>query len=113
MAFEPCSPLQTRMPTLASWVLVTYGATLVVTGSNVAAPARRWVAARSTWLGKLASCPMCVGWWVGLMSWWALPTLCPVQDAHWYVAAPANAFAALAACWGAHVALAKLGAEDL
>jgi hypothetical protein len=101
------------MPTLVPWVLVTYGTTLAVTGSRIAEPCRRWLSTHWAWGGKLVGCPMCVGFWVGLASWFALPRLCPVQGAAWYLAAPANGFAGLAACWTCHVVLKRLGAEEL
>lgn len=81
-----------------AWLLTTYGATLVVTGSRIAAPIRRlWPA--------LLGCPMCFGFWVGLaegFTRWGL-TGSPLLDG----------FAASAWCWTAHVVLARLGAEKL
>jgi len=95
------------------WVLLVYGATLALTGSRLTRPfrdalCRRWPAA-----GRFISCPMCVGWWCGAASWFVFPELCPVQAHCWYLAAPANGFCALAACWAIHVVLARLGAEEL
>jgi hypothetical protein len=104
--------MQEGLLTLAPWALVVYGATLAVTGSVLAEPLRMWLARRWRLAGKLVSCPMCFGWWVGLGWYFAAPTLSPIQGV-WYVAAPANAFAALTVCWVFHVVLAKLGAEDL
>ena len=97
---------------MAPWVLLTYGATLALSGSRIAKPFREWLLRHWTWAGLLVHCPMCVGWWCGVASWFTLPSLCPVQ-ATWYVAAPANGFAALASCWAIHVVLARLGAEEL
>ncbi len=101
------------MPSLAPWVLVTYGATLAVTGSRLARPLRALAARWSPALGRFVSCPMCVGWWVGLAEAIVLPGVCPVDGVAAWVRLPANAFAGLAAAWVCHVVLAWLGADRL
>ena len=105
--------MQEGLHTLALWAAVVYGATLAVTGSVLLQPFRRWLARHWIWAGKLVSCPMCFGAWVGGASWLVLPELCPVQGHAWYVAVPSNGFAGCAVCWTLHVLLARLGAEEL
>lgn len=100
-----------------SWLLVTYGVTLVVTGSKLTAPLRNFLASRSEfwahWSSNLIRCPMCAGWWVGLALSLVLPGLCPVTAGPAVVVPLANAFAASAACWMVHVTLARLGSQAL
>jgi hypothetical protein len=85
------------------WLLVTYGITLVITGSKIARPVRNVFPA-------LLACPMCTGWWVGLgLSLLGLG----VVDGPWWAVHFENAFASSGACWTMHVVLAKLGAEEL
>ncbi len=112
MAPASRTPVQEGMQTLASWTLLVYGATLIVTGSRLTEPLRTWLARVWPWLGKLVSCPMCFGWWVGAGVWAVLPNLSPVPGS-WFIAAPANAFCSSAVCWILHVVLARMGADDL
>lgn len=51
---------------LALWPLAVAGAALVLTQSSLTATARAWLAAHVPFLGKLASCPMCSGFWLGV-----------------------------------------------
>jgi hypothetical protein len=97
---------------MGAWLLIVYGTTLAITGAKVTAPIRR-LFSRSPELARFISCPMCVGFWVGLAVSFALPQICPVQAGFWLFVHLANSFAALAACWIFHVILAKLGAESL
>jgi hypothetical protein len=113
MAPPTTPPLLSGTATLASWTFFVYGATLILSGSLILKGLRTWIAARSYWLGKLIHCPMCVGFWVGLLSWFLLPELCPIQNHFWVLAALANGFSGSAVCWVIHVVLTKLGAEDL
>lgn len=64
------------------WALAVVGSVLVVTQSVLTAPMRQWLAFRAdnkfqpatsflcSTFGKLLSCPMCSGFWLGLA--WAL-----------------------------------------
>lgn len=94
---------------LLAWVLVVFGTTLIVTQSLIFEPLRRRLAERSYWLGKLASCPMCFGFWAGLM--WALVGV-PLPFAEHLVAFQ-SAIASSAVCWMIHVTLERLGASSL
>jgi len=113
MAFGAGPSLQEGLQTLASWALVVYGATLVVTGSRLTQPMRETVTQRWPKIGYLMSCPMCFGWWVGSVYSFILPSLSPIQTSPWFLAAPLNGFAAVSTCWVFHVVLASLGAENL
>lgn len=92
------------------WACVAYGAALTVTGSALFAPVRGWAARRLPLLGRLLSCPMCVGWWAGVALHAAGLGLFEGAGASGWAA---DGFASLAVCWGAHVVLARLGAEAL
>jgi hypothetical protein len=61
-----------------AWALVVYGLTLVVTTSWIFAPLRA-LAGRSRIGAAFIGCPMCVGWWVGVLVAVALPELAPVR----------------------------------
>jgi len=44
------------------------GLTIVIVSSSILEPIRAFIAARSTYFGKLVSCTMCSGFWVGLIA---------------------------------------------
>jgi hypothetical protein len=94
---------------MIAWLLVTYGITLVITGSKIAEPFRKLMAKHVSCY--FFSCPMCVGFWVGLAL--TFTSISSPVSGHSIVAALGNAFASSAACWSIHVVLAKLGAEEL
>lgn len=100
---------------LPSWILVVYGVTLVFTGSKIAAPLRRLFTRLIPKSCYFVQCPMCVGFWVGLGLGLLEPRIGPLAALGWprWGQGLGEAFAASATCWVAHVALAKLGAEDL
>lgn len=59
---------------LIFWVLTVYGVTLIVTESKIFSTLRGLLGARDgsdpatwSWPGRLVSCAMCFGWWVGAM----------------------------------------------
>ena len=89
------------------WALFVYGVTLTVTGATITAGLRRRLKVGLPWVGKLVSCPMCFGWWVGLAVGLVgvppSPSGNPLMDA----------FASMSVCWIAHVVLTRLGAEKL
>ena len=85
------------------WALFVFGVTLIVTGSTASAPLRRWITRDvSKTLGSFLSCPMCIGFWVGLIVGFTRFALSmnPFVDA----------CAASALCWTWHLVLAKLDA---
>lgn len=43
------------------------GITIILTSGAILDGFRSWVAQRSAFLGKLIDCPMCSGFWVGLL----------------------------------------------
>lgn len=96
-------------------MLLTYGVTLVITGSRIAAPLRRLVTRIIPKSCYFVQCPLCVGWWVGLGLALLTPRLGPLSGLGWpiWVQGLGEAFCASALCWGIHVLLAKLGAEEL
>lgn len=125
---------------LIFWSAVIYGHTLVLTGSKITRPLRRilkplqdnelppsrtnppLVKGRiQTFFGVLAECPMCMSFWVGLF--WDLVGFGPTRFfPAWItssVIAPTialpllDSFAAVAVSWGIHVALCRIGAQEL
>lgn len=100
---------------LISWILVTYGVTLVLTGSKISAPLRRLFTSVVPKSCYFVQCPMCVGWWVGFGLALLEPRLGPLTALGWprWGQGLGEAFAASGACWAVHVVLAKLGAEEL
>jgi hypothetical protein len=109
-----CTKMQGWMHTMApliTWVLVVYGATLIVTGSIIMRPLRALAARWSPWLGKLFECPMCFGFWAGVGA--HLLGAGPAVHWPWPFGVIADGCAASAACWSCHVVLAYLGAEKL
>lgn len=93
---------------LVVWSLACYGVTLIITGSYLLSGVRRRVASLSTFLGKLVSCPMCTGFWVGV----AIPVRV-INAGHPALDALLSGAASSAVCFAAHVTLAKLGAEEM
>lgn len=96
---------------MLAWALIVFGITLVVTGSSLFRPFRESL--RPGKLQTLFRCPLCFGWWVGLVL--ALVTHMGPAPAAWplWMAALADAFASSAVCWTWHVVLVRLGADEL
>ena len=93
-------------------LFLTYGVTLVVTGSSIFRPIRQLD------LSGLLKCPMCTGWWVGFGL--SLYSLGPASGYVWHTNMPQllltmlfNAFSASGWCWAVHVVLMRLGADKL
>lgn len=65
-----------QLLTLLTWILVVFGAANGISVSALLEPIRLWVARKSTFLGKLINCPMCLGFWLGglLGQLWFSPT---------------------------------------
>lgn len=93
---------------LLGWALAVYGVTLIVTGSYLLSGVRRSIASRSAALGKLVSCPMCTGFWVG-----AIVPLHVVASGSPALDVLLTGAASSATCFAAHVVLARLGAEEM
>jgi hypothetical protein len=96
---------------MIAWALITFGITLVVTGSSLFKPFR--ASLRPGFFQKLLSCPMCFGWWTGaglelVMRFGPAPEPWPL-----WMAALADGFASSAVCWTWHVVLVRLGADEL
>ncbi len=68
------------------WLLAVAGSALVLTQSSITAPMREWLLARESFLGKLVSCPMCSGFWLGaLWGVFLLPLTIPAATGpHWF-----------------------------
>lgn len=60
--------------TLPLTILGLTGITIILTSGAILDGFRTWVANRSIFLGKLIDCPMCSGFWVGLLyGLWTAP----------------------------------------
>lgn len=100
---DPANPLV--------WALCCYGVTLIITGSHLLSGARRAISEQSRALGKLVTCPMCTGFWVGALL--ALVPYSVVATGSHVLDVVLSGAASSAVCFIAHVVLARLGAEDL
>ena len=100
---------------LSIWLLLVYGITLILTGSRITEPVRRFVSKKIPGSCYFVQCPMCVGWWIGLGLALLEPRIGPLTMFGWprWGQALGEACMASAACWVVHVVLAKLGAEEL
>jgi hypothetical protein len=98
---------------MIAWLLISFGVTLVVTGSKIFKPVRERMP--TAWLRALLRCPMCFGWWVGFAAGWfhfgPVSALAPGWPT--WLEAFGDAFAASAWCWTVHVVLSALGADKL
>ena len=60
---------------LLLFCLVVFGTVNIITVSKIGAPWRKKASEINTKLGDLFHCPMCMGFWVGLvLSFWKSPT---------------------------------------
>ena len=60
--------------TMLLTILGLTGLTVILTSGAILDSFRAWVARHSAFLGKLIDCPMCSGFWVGLLyGLWASP----------------------------------------
>ena len=96
------------------FLLVAHGVTLLVTESKIAEPLRRGTARRSAFLGALVHCPMCFGFWAGVLlslaSWSPSGALLGFG---WPWRALADGAASSAVCWGAYVLERAAGSDWL
>ena len=51
---------------LIIFILINAGFAIGITGSTLTEPFRAYVASRSSFFGKLFTCPMCFGFWSSL-----------------------------------------------
>ena len=93
-----------------SWLLVTGGVTLIVTDSILFLPLRtRFLALAGGYWGKLFTCSMCFGFWVGvLLSLLGMPLAGLPPSWPWWLAAWASGAASSTAAYSAHVVRAAL-----
>jgi len=64
------------MKLLLLWILVTFGITLIITTSELFNPLRWTMRKISGFLGRFFSCPLCIGFWAGILAnfFWMSPT---------------------------------------
>ena len=56
------------MSDLVAWCLSVFGFTYIVVFSKICRPVRDFVENKSEKLGELFHCPLCLGFWVGLLA---------------------------------------------
>lgn len=98
---------------LVTWLLVSYGFTLVLTRAKLTKGLRQK-------LRQLFRCVPCLSFWVGfVLTFFGLgPAVGHVWQSNsssvsFLLTAGMDAFAASAWCWGVHVLLTHLGADEL
>lgn len=93
-----------------TWILVVDGVTTIVTTSLLFRPLREAAFfvrdGHRTWLGKLIHCPMCFGFWVGVLG--CLLGIRILEHRWLVVALVANGSAASTVCWTTHLIRSKL-----
>ena len=52
---------------MITWILVAYGLTTLVTQASITTPLRNKATAIHNKLGELVHCPMCFGFWSGII----------------------------------------------
>jgi len=52
---------------LLCFILACYGGANGIVYSSLLSTPRNWIVSRSVFFGKLITCPMCVGFWIGVM----------------------------------------------
>jgi hypothetical protein len=53
---------------LIVYVMGCAGITVILVSSDIIEPVRDFISSKSNFLGKLINCPMCLGFWVGLIA---------------------------------------------
>jgi len=97
---------------LVLFLLACVGSVEIVTTGRIFAGLRAWLLrGRTAPLGRLASCPMCLGFWAGAL-WCALGVF-PLVALPRVVRLFAAACASSGACWSWHVLLCRLGSREL
>lgn len=101
----------TNLASVLVWALVVHGLTQIVTVSRIAQPIRESPLGSRLYV---LHCPMCFGWWAGVaLSLAGLSPLAGLVAWPLVLRACADGWAASAVAWAAHVALARLGADEL
>lgn len=49
------------------WSLICYSITNVITQSSLFDPIRKYIEQKNKHIGKLFKCPMCMGFWIGIL----------------------------------------------
>ena len=103
--------LITVLERLIIFVLLVWGVTNIISGSMIMKPFRDLLYNLSPTLGKLISCYMCTGFWVGIsISFWCVGTIYPNS----IIAGPVlDGFIGSGTTWIIFVILEKLGARNL
>ena len=96
---------------LAVFLLASYGATNIITASQLLAGARTRLQRRSRWLGAWARCAMCMSVPVGVG--WNLVGLRLGPDLPRFVEFFAAGAVSSGGCWIVRVVLARLGEDAL
>jgi hypothetical protein len=98
---------------LLVWMLVSYGATMIVAESKIMSPLRGHFHCEST-MGRFVRCPMCVGFWIGvLLSLSHFGLTATVTSPTWPWRHLFDGFASSAWCWIVYVVLRRLGSREL
>tara|TARA_Y100000296_G_C5025378_1_gene181984 strand:- start:103 stop:399 length:297 start_codon:yes stop_codon:yes gene_type:complete len=86
---------------LLIWILVCYGLTNIVTESIIMEPVRKYSWKINKKLGELLECPMCFGFWAGILVSlaWVSPTGFFGTEWYHYIL---DGFIASGACWLLH-----------
>jgi len=66
------------MADLLSWMFSVFGFTYIVVYSKITFRFRDWCYKVAEWLGQLMSCPLCLGFWVGLIGHFTM--ISPTQN---------------------------------
>ena len=56
-----------KMLEFIKFIFATIGLTLIITKSKLFEPFRNWCLKKSELLGYLTKCPLCIGFWSGLL----------------------------------------------
>lgn len=96
---------------MLAWVLACYGITVILTWSHIMSPIRNFIGMFGTTARHFSTCAMCVSWWVGLCLS-VYEQIGPWTLTRWH-GHILNAFSASAACWMVHVALKRLGMDNV
>jgi len=92
---------------LLTFILACYGGANGIVYSALLASPRKWISSKSKFLEKLLSCPLCVGFWLGVSF-----SLAGLGLIHYYTMRPtslasllADGFAGSASAWILHLLL--------
>jgi len=94
---------------MLAWVLAIVGLTTIITQSKLFASIRRVLESRTG--SKFLYCPMCVGFWVGLVLSLFQFGCCSTR--YWLLTLLVDGWASSGVNWIVYVVLVKLGAHDL